>query len=82
MDDTTVSDVYDHLELLGLVPSRLHQLYFTHLGRRVAWVDEMRSLGLGALSHLHLHIRRLGGTGGKFLFIEDLGQLSNIPREC
>ncbi|KAJ7787317.1 hypothetical protein B0H14DRAFT_3580541 [Mycena olivaceomarginata] len=61
-DDTTVSDVYDHLELLGLVPSRLHQLYFTHLGRRVAWVDEMRSLGLGALSHLHLHIRRLGGT--------------------
>ncbi|KAJ7897867.1 hypothetical protein B0H14DRAFT_3424731 [Mycena olivaceomarginata] len=61
-DHTTVADIYRYLMSIGIVPSGLQQLYFTHLGRRVAWADKMGSLGLGALSHLHLRVRVLGGA--------------------
>ncbi|KAJ7330967.1 hypothetical protein DFH08DRAFT_940207 [Mycena albidolilacea] len=38
-DHTTVADIYHYLMSIGIVPSGLQQLYFTHLGRRVAWAD-------------------------------------------
>ncbi|KAJ7044401.1 hypothetical protein C8F04DRAFT_1174834 [Mycena alexandri] len=65
--NTTTADIYRCLESLGFVSTTGHEYYyFTYCGRRVGWDDTMDELGLGALSHLHLHLRVLGGVNGVF----------------
>ncbi|KAF7372114.1 Transposase-like protein [Mycena venus] len=58
--DTTVAGISQYLDSsLGL---DLTHYYFTYLGRRMDWGDRMESLGIGALSHLQLRLRVLGGA--------------------
>ncbi|KAJ7110882.1 hypothetical protein C8R44DRAFT_883350 [Mycena epipterygia] len=61
-DPTSISEIYDHLISLQLVPLSPDGLYFTHGSRRVAWSDTAKSLGLGPLSHLDLRVVVPGGA--------------------
>ncbi|KAJ6481381.1 hypothetical protein DFH09DRAFT_1341279 [Mycena vulgaris] len=60
---TTVNEVYGHLGDAGLVPSSGRDcLYFVVNGRRASWEDDVKSLNLGPMSHLHLRIALPGGV--------------------
>jgi hypothetical protein len=68
--ETTIDDIYQHLQNLGVVPtSGFRHFYFTYGGRRIRWDDTMTSLGLGSLSHLHMKLAIPGGANqGLFFF--------------
>ncbi|KAJ6502973.1 hypothetical protein DFH09DRAFT_1289591 [Mycena vulgaris] len=60
---TTVNEVYGHLGDAGLVPSSGRDcLYFVVNGRRASWEDDVKSLNLGPMSHLHLRVALPGGV--------------------
>jgi hypothetical protein len=69
--DTTVEEIYSHLQALGIVPgSQFRHFYFTYRGRRIRWDDTMGALGTGPLSHLHIVVSLPGGaTSGAFLVL-------------
>ncbi|KAJ7772497.1 hypothetical protein B0H14DRAFT_3590062 [Mycena olivaceomarginata] len=47
--DTTVEEIYSHLQALGIVPgSQFRHFYFTYRGRRIRWDDTIGRAGHGA----------------------------------
>ncbi|KAF7333142.1 Transposase-like protein [Mycena venus] len=61
--ETSMDEIYQHLEDLTLVPSTgPRYLYFSVKGRRTAWEDTVESLGIGPMSHLFLKIPVPGGA--------------------
>ncbi|KAJ7235766.1 hypothetical protein C8J57DRAFT_1248144 [Mycena rebaudengoi] len=62
--NTTIGQIYGHVESkLDVVLTTVHKYYyFTYMGRRIDWEDTVESLGIGALSHLQMRLRVLGGA--------------------
>ncbi|KAJ7454880.1 hypothetical protein FB451DRAFT_1184708 [Mycena latifolia] len=66
MKNTMVHHIFEILADLGLVSANgQDQFYFTHNGRKIAWIDTMESLGIGPVSHLFLKLIVPGGARGE-----------------